>query len=63
MSKGGGKWSLGKGSEVNWSEVKWSEESEVMILDEICVLSMIYIYVAVSSFCAVRCLIIFRLYL
>jgi hypothetical protein len=32
--------------------------SEVMILVEMCVLSMIYSYVAVCTFCAVRCVII-----
>jgi hypothetical protein len=34
---------------------KWSE---VMILGEMCVISMIYNYVAVGRFCAVRCIII-----
>jgi hypothetical protein len=37
-----------------WSEVKWSE---VMILGEMCVLSLIYGHVAVCRFCAVRCII------
>jgi len=40
---------------VKCSEVKWNE---VMILGEMCVLSLIYIYVAVCRFCAVHCLII-----
>jgi hypothetical protein len=40
----------GKGSEVKWTEV--------MILSEMCVLSLIYSYVALCSFCAVRYLII-----
>jgi len=39
-------------SVVNWRVVKWSE---VTILDEMCVLSPIHIYVAVCSFCAVCC--------
>jgi len=33
-----------------------------MILGEMFLLSWIYIYVAVCSFCLVRCLIIFRVY-
>ena len=40
---------------VKCSEVKWNE---VMILGEMCVLSLIYIYVAVCRFCAVHCLFI-----
>jgi len=38
--------------------VKCSECSEVMIFGAMCVLSLIYIYVAVCRLCAVRCLII-----
>ena len=50
-----GEWCVVKRSEVMWKEVKGSE---VMISDEICVLWLIYSYVAVCWFCAVRCLII-----
>jgi hypothetical protein len=49
-----------KCSEVQWSEVKWSE---VMIVDEICLLSLLYIYVAVCRFCVVHYLIIICFYL
>ena len=49
-----GEWSVVKCSEVNSREVKWSD---VMILDDMCVLSLIYGYVAVCKFCAVRCVI------
>jgi hypothetical protein len=45
-----------KRSEVQWSEMKWRE---VMILGEMCVLLLIYIYVVVCSFCAVRCELLF----
>jgi len=37
--------------------------SEVMILGEKCVLSLIYVYVTVCRYCAVRCLIITCFYL
>jgi hypothetical protein len=43
-----------------WREGKWSE---VMFLGEMCILSLIYRYVAVSRFCAVRCFIIICFYL
>ena len=46
---GSAKWGA-KCSEVKLSEVK--------IFDEMCVLSLIYSYVAVSRSCAARCLII-----
>jgi hypothetical protein len=43
---------------------KWGVTcSEVLILGEICVLSLIYIYVAVCRFCVVRCVIVICLYL
>jgi len=48
--KWGVKWSEVKCSAVMWSEVKWNE---VFILGEICVLPLIYSYVAVCRFCAV----------
>jgi len=38
--------------------VKNGELSEFMILGEMCVLSLIYIYIAVYRFCVVHCLII-----
>jgi hypothetical protein len=40
---------------VSRSGVKWSE---VMIYGEMCVLSLIYMYVAVYRLCAVRCVLI-----
>jgi hypothetical protein len=43
-----------------WRRVKYSE---VMILGEKCVLALIYIYVTVCRYCAVRCLIIICFYL
>ena len=45
-----GDWSVVKCSAVKWSEV--------MVLSDMCVLSLIYSYVALCRFCAVRCLII-----
>ena len=42
------------------SEIK---SSEVMIFGEMCVLSLIYIYVTVCMFCAVCCVIINCFYL
>ena len=53
------------GSEVTWSEVKWSEVKwrDVMIFSEMGLLSLIYSYVAVCRFCAVRCVIIICFYL
>jgi hypothetical protein len=47
-----------KWNKVTWFEVKWNELGEVMIWVEMCVLSLIYIYVAVCRFCAVSCVII-----
>ena len=38
-------------------------KNEVMIFGEMCVLSLIYSYVAVSMFCAVRCVIIICFFL
>ena len=38
---------------LKWSEVK---RSEVMMLGEMCILSFIYIFVAVCRFCVVLCL-------
>ena len=52
------KWSEVKWSEVKWSEVKWSED-----LGWNCVLSLIYSYIAVCRFCAVRCVIVICWYL
>ena len=43
-----------------WSDVKWNE---VTIFGEMCVLSMIYSYVALCIFSAVRCVIIAFFYL
>ena len=43
-------------SVMKFSEVQWSSVNEVMILGEMCVLSLIYMYTAVCMFCAVRCL-------
>ena len=47
-------------SEVQWNEVMWSKEkwNEVIVNGEMCVLSLIDSYVAVTMFCAVRCVII-----
>ena len=45
-----GEWSIVKCKKVMWSEV--------MVLGKMCVLSLIYIYVAVCRFCVVHCLII-----
>jgi len=61
-SKGRGKrknggWNVVKGSEVKWSEVKWSEVKWSEDLCEMGVLPLIYSYVAVFMFCAVRCVI------
>jgi len=54
----GYKWKIG--SSVYWSEVKWDEMKEfgVMILSEMYLLSLIYSYVAVYMFCAVRSVVI-----
>ena len=51
--------------EVKWSELKWSEVKwcDVMILGEMCVLSLIYIYVVVCRFCAVLFVVIIWFYL
>ena len=49
-----------KCSEVKWNEVKGSE---VIILREMCVLSLIYSYVPVCMFCSWRCVIIIYFYL
>ena len=46
--------------EVQWSGVKWCD---VIILGEMSVLSLIYSYVAVCMFCAVRCVVIICCYL
>ena len=47
-------------SEVKWCEVKCSEVkwSEMIILCEMCILPLIYNYVAVRRFCTARCVII-----
>jgi hypothetical protein len=50
-----GEWSLVKCSEVKWCDVT--------IFGEMCVFSLIYSYVAVCMFCAVRCVIIICFYL
>ena len=59
------KWSEVKRFEVKWSEAIWREVKwiEVMICGDMCVLSLIYIYVALCSFCAVNFLITIRFYL
>jgi hypothetical protein len=49
----------GECSEVKWSEVKGRDGKwNKVMLGEMCVLSLIYIYVSVCMFCAVRCAII-----
>jgi len=45
---------------VKCSEVKWRE---MKIVDKMCVLPLIYSYVAVCMFCAVRCVSIICCYL
>ena len=62
-SKSGEKWKMEcevQCSEVKWSVVKWRKVrwSEVKLFGEMCILSLIYSYVAEFSFCVVRCLII-----
>jgi hypothetical protein len=51
--QGSEKWGV-KHGKVQWSDVKWSE---VMMFGEMYVLSLIYSYVAVCMFCAVRCVV------
>ena len=46
-----------KWCDLKWSDVKWSDDRRWNVL------SLIYIYVAVCRFCAVRCLIIICFYL
>jgi len=46
------KWREVMRSEVMWCVVQWCE---VIILGEMCVISLVYSYVAVCRFCAVRC--------
>ena len=53
-------WSALKWSDVKWCAVKWCE---VKILGKMCVLSLIYSYVAVRRICAVPCVIIICFFL
>jgi hypothetical protein len=59
-SRSAGTWKNGGLSVMKWCEVKWSE---LKISGEMCVWSLIYSYVAVCMFCAVRCVIIVCCYL
>ena len=60
VRKRGDETSESAGTWKKWSEVQWSE---VKIFGEMCELSLVYIYVTVCRFCAVRCLIITYIYL